>query len=46
MSCKFIAPYICEDEEEDDCDNNMDEDGDGGKLYINMLSNVILWIFL
>ena len=40
--CKFTAPYVCEDEEEDDCDNIMDEDGDGCKLHINMLSNVIL----
>ena len=41
-SCKFTAPYNCEHEEEDDRDNNMTEDGDGGKLHINMFDIVML----
>ena len=38
----FLAFTIALIMEEDDCDNNMAEDGDGGKLHINMLFNVIL----
>ena len=36
----YTAPDLCEDE--GDCDNNMAEDGEGAKLYSNMLSNIIL----
>jgi len=35
---EFAAHGLCEDEV--DCDDNMAEDGDGGKLYIDMLSNI------
>ena len=35
---EYAAHGLCKDEV--DCDDNMAEDGDGGKLYIDMLSNI------
>ena len=40
---EYAAHGLCEDEV--DCDDNMAEDGDGGKLYIDMFSNTSFQIF-
>ena len=41
---KFAAHDLCEDK--GDCDDNVAEDGEGGKLYINLVSNIIFWIYI
>ena len=40
---EFAAHGLCEDEV--DCDDNMAEDGDGGKFYIDMFSNTSFQFF-
>ena len=40
----FAADDLCEDE--DDFEDNVAEDGEGGKLYINLVSNIIFWIYI
>ena len=40
---EYAAHGLCEDEV--DCDDNMAEDGDGGRLYIDMFSNTSFQFF-